>query len=84
MFELPFDARFARDDAESELRAGFAALADRIGDDGDGTATEVLWGALHGISVLKRAGRMRAEHRPVASRSSPRASARNRATAQPN
>src|SRR6185312_1476039 len=27
MFQLPIDARFARDDAEAELRAGFDALA---------------------------------------------------------
>ncbi|KID32095.1 TetR/AcrR family transcriptional regulator [Prauserella rugosa] len=59
MFQLPIDARFARDDAEAELRAGFSALADVIGDDGDGTATEVLWGALHGMSLLERAGRLR-------------------------
>jgi AcrR family transcriptional regulator len=63
MFQLPIDARFASDDSESELRAGFDALADAIGDDGDGTATEVFWGALHGISLLERAGRMRPEHR---------------------
>lgn len=63
MFQQPIDARFARDDTESELRAGFDALADAIGDDGDGTATEVFWGTLHGISVLERAGRMRPEHR---------------------
>lgn len=62
MFQLPLDARFAQDDAEAELRAGFAALADAIGDPGD-TATEVFWGALHGISLLERSGRMLAEHR---------------------
>jgi len=32
--------------------------------DGDGTATEVLWSALHGMSLLERAGRMRPEHHP--------------------
>ncbi|OLT49206.1 TetR family transcriptional regulator [Saccharomonospora sp. CUA-673] len=70
MFELPLDARFAREDAEAELRAGFDALADVIGDGaggaaggGDGTATEVLWGALHGLSLLERAGRLREGHR---------------------
>ena len=31
---------------------------------GDGTATEVFWSALHGMSLLERAGRMRPEHRP--------------------
>jgi AcrR family transcriptional regulator len=64
MFQLPIDARFAQDDAEAELRSGFNALAEALGDDGDGTATEVRWSALHGMSLLERAGRMRPEHRP--------------------
>jgi AcrR family transcriptional regulator len=65
MFELPIDARFAQDDAEAELRAGFDALRAALGhDDDDGTATEVLWSALHGMSQLERAGRMRREQRP--------------------
>ena len=64
MFQLPIDARFAQDDAETELRSGFNALAAALGDDGDGTATELLWSALHGMSLLERAGRMRHEHRP--------------------
>jgi AcrR family transcriptional regulator len=63
MFQLPIDARFAQEDAEAELRAGFNALADALGDGGDGTVTEVLWSALHGMSLLERAGRMRPEHR---------------------
>lgn len=63
MFQQPIAARFASDDTGAELRAGFDLLADTIGDDGDGTATEVFWGALHGISLLERAGRMRPEHR---------------------
>jgi AcrR family transcriptional regulator len=63
MFQQPIDARFAAEDSESELRAAFDVLAAVIGDDGDGTATEVFWGALHGISVLERSGRMRPEHR---------------------
>lgn len=60
MFRQPIDARFAEDDNESELRDAFDALADVIGDD---TSTEVFWGALHGISLLERAGRMRPEDR---------------------
>jgi AcrR family transcriptional regulator len=64
MFQLPIDARFAQDDAEDELRSGFSALAAALGDADDGTATEVLWSALHGMSLLERAGRMRPEHRP--------------------
>jgi len=65
MFQLPIDARFAQDDAEDELRSGFNALAATLGDADDGTATEVLWSALHGMSLLERAGRMRPEHRPA-------------------
>jgi AcrR family transcriptional regulator len=63
MFQLPIDARFAQDDAETELREGFNALGAALGTD-DGTATELLWSALHGMSLLERAGRMREEHRP--------------------
>jgi AcrR family transcriptional regulator len=62
MFQLPLDARFAQEDAEVELRSGFDALASAIGDD-EGAATEVFWAALHGMSLLERAGRMRPEHR---------------------
>ena len=61
MFQLPIDARFAQDDAEAELRAGFNALGAALGDDDDGTATELLWSALHGMSLLERADRMRQE-----------------------
>jgi AcrR family transcriptional regulator len=64
MFQLPIDARFAQDDAEAELRSGFNALAAALGD-ADGTVTEVFWSALHGMSLLERAGRMRPEHRPL-------------------
>jgi AcrR family transcriptional regulator len=68
MFQLPIDARFAQDDSEAELRAGFDALGSVLGDGeggtaGKGTATEVLWSALHGMSLLERSGRMRPEHR---------------------
>jgi AcrR family transcriptional regulator len=64
MFQLPIDARFAQDDAEAELRSGFNALGEALGPDSDGFATELLWSALHGMSLLERAGRMRQEHRP--------------------
>jgi len=64
MFQLPIDARFAQDDAEAELRSGFNALRAALVSNGDGTATELLWSALHGMSLLERAGRMRQEHRP--------------------
>jgi hypothetical protein len=62
MFQLPIDARFAQHDAEAELRSGFDALAAVLGD-GDGTATEVFWSSLHGMSLLERAGRMLPGHR---------------------
>ena len=64
MFELPIDARFAQEDAEAELRSGFNALSAALGTDDDGTATELFWSTLHGMSLLERAGRMRPEHRP--------------------
>jgi AcrR family transcriptional regulator len=64
MFQLPIDARFAQDDNEAELRSGFDALAAVLGDTGTETAVEVFWSALHGMSLLERAGRMRPEHRP--------------------
>ncbi|MGH3405561.1 MAG: TetR/AcrR family transcriptional regulator [Streptosporangiaceae bacterium] len=62
MFQLPIEARFAQDDAEAELRSGFDALAAALGEAGTETAAEVLWSALHGMSLLERAGRMRPEH----------------------
>lgn len=63
MFQEAIDARFASDDTRPELRAGFDTLAEAIGDDGDGTATEVFWGALHGLGLLERTGRVRPEQR---------------------
>ena len=43
MFQLPIDARFAQDDAETELRSGFNALGAALGTrrrNGDRTALE--------------------------------------------
>jgi Tetracyclin repressor-like, C-terminal domain len=57
MFQLPIDARFAQHDSEAELRSAFDALAAVLGDQGDGTATEVFWSSLHGMNLLERAGR---------------------------
>ncbi|MFC4242537.1 TetR/AcrR family transcriptional regulator [Gryllotalpicola reticulitermitis] len=62
MFQLPIDATFASEDSETELRAGFDAIAAVLQDE-RGATTETFWGALHGISLLERAGRMRPEHR---------------------
>ncbi|MBT0992822.1 TetR/AcrR family transcriptional regulator [Cellulomonas sp. DKR-3] len=64
MFQQPIGTRFASEDTVPDLRAGFDVLAAAVGDDGDGSATEVFWGALHGISLLERAERMRVEARP--------------------
>lgn len=58
MFQLAIDARFAHDDAEAELQAGFAALSAALGEAGTPTTTEVFWSALHGMSLLERSGRM--------------------------
>ena len=54
--------RFASEDTDPLLRDGFAVLSDALGGQ-DETATEVFWGALHGLSLLERSGRMRPEHR---------------------
>ena len=59
MFQLPIDVRFAQDDVEAELRAGFDALAAALGGAASGTATEVFWSALHGMALLERGARMR-------------------------
>lgn len=60
MFAEPIGARFAEEDNEPELREAFTVLAEVIGED---TATEVFWGALHGMSLLERAGRMKVADR---------------------
>lgn len=62
MFQQSIEARFASADTPAYLRAGFDALAAAVGD-GDGTTVEVFWGALHGIYLLERAGRVRPEDR---------------------
>ena len=62
MFQLPIDARFAQEDAETELRDGFNAMSAALCNDNE-TATELFWSALHGMSLLERAGRMRQEQR---------------------
>lgn len=63
MFQQVIAAKFAADDTPPELREAFDLLSMSIGDTDGGAATEVFWGALHGISLLERAGRMRPEHR---------------------
>lgn len=58
MFAQPIETPFATDDTPADLRAGFEVLAEAVGDDARGSATEVFWAALHGAGVLERAGRM--------------------------
>ncbi|EGD56759.1 TetR/AcrR family transcriptional regulator [Gordonia neofelifaecis] len=65
MFQQVIDVKFASDDTPADLRAGFDVLADTIEDESRGVETEVFWAALHGISLLERAGRMRPEHREI-------------------
>lgn len=60
MFAQPIGARFAEEGNEPELRGAFTVLAEVIGDD---TAAEVFWSALHGMSLLEAAGRMKIEDR---------------------
>jgi len=63
MFTLPISATFGRADSEPELREAFAVLASVVDDatDDTETAAEVFWSALHGLSGLERAGRLRPE-----------------------
>lgn len=65
MFQQPINARFADEDGEAELHTGFAALGAALGEGENATRTEILWSALHGMSLLERAGRMRADDRPL-------------------
>jgi AcrR family transcriptional regulator len=62
MFVLPTGLRFAEEDTRPELREAFnaieAVVAPYCPDDGE-AATEVFWGALHGLATLDRAARIR-------------------------
>ena len=63
MFQEAIETPFASEHTLPELRAGFDVVSEALGDNADGAATEIFWAALHGASVLERAGRMRPEHR---------------------
>ena len=63
MFQQPIDAEFASKSTPRELRDGFEVLRKALGDRSDGTVTETFWAALHGLSLLERAGRLRDGHR---------------------
>lgn len=67
MFGLPIGAPFASADTPHAMTAGFTAIVDALGALESppaelATAAEVLWGAMHGIATLTRAGRYRPEH----------------------
>ncbi len=58
MFGQDIATAFASEDTPPAVRAGFAALAETVGDPEGGALTEVFWGALHGIGQLESTGRM--------------------------
>ena len=61
MFVLPTELRFAEADTRPELHAAFESLAAVVAPfcaDVD-VATETFWAALHGLTELERAGRVR-------------------------
>jgi AcrR family transcriptional regulator len=67
MFRLPIGTPFASSDTPRSLRDAFDAVVgairavDRPPADLE-TAAEVLWGALHGVATLRRAGRFDPAH----------------------
>ncbi|QJW34949.1 TetR/AcrR family transcriptional regulator [Cellulosimicrobium protaetiae] len=67
MFHLPIGAAFASDETPRAMREGYEAIVgtllalDRPPSD-VGTAAEVVWGAMHGVATLQRAGRFSAEN----------------------
>ena len=67
MFHLPIGAAFASEETPRAMRDGFDAIVgtllalDRPPSD-VGTAAEVVWGAMHGVATLQRAGRFSAEN----------------------
>ena len=67
MFHLPIGAAFASEETPRAMREGFDAIVgtllalDRPPSD-VGTAAEVVWGAMHGVATLQRAGRFSAEN----------------------
>jgi AcrR family transcriptional regulator len=61
MFVLPTVLRFAEADTRPELHEGFVALAAAVAPFSADVeaATETFWAALHGLTELERAGRIR-------------------------
>lgn len=65
MFLLPVVIPFASDDTPPVVRAGFEAIVGALSGlesppSDPATAAEVLWGAVHGLVALHRAGRLSA------------------------
>ncbi|WP_454728332.1 TetR/AcrR family transcriptional regulator [Cellulosimicrobium protaetiae] len=65
MFHLPIGAAFASDETPRAMREGFDAITDALlaldrPPSDVGTAAEVVWGAMHGVATLQRAGRFSA------------------------
>ncbi|MBO1414914.1 TetR/AcrR family transcriptional regulator [Streptomyces sp. FH025] len=63
MFQLDGGLPFAVEETPEQLKDGFAALLESLGEvAGDGVHpglfTEVFWAALHGLATLTRAGRL--------------------------
>ncbi|MFE0099713.1 TetR/AcrR family transcriptional regulator [Streptomyces sp. NPDC059009] len=67
MFQLDGGLAFAQEDTPAQLKDGFAALLETLGevagDDVDpGLFTEVFWACLHGVATLTREGRLPPEY----------------------
>ncbi len=66
MFVRATILRFAADDTPAPMAAAFAELRAAVAAAADGrdvdTLSEVLWGALHGLTMLSRGGRLRPGH----------------------
>jgi|SRR5690606_726505 len=60
MFVLPTQMRFASAETPAPLRAAFNELVSAFGPDNERNAAlaELIWGALHGLAVLAKGGRI--------------------------
>lgn len=60
MFVMPTQLKFASDETPAALRSGFDAFVEALPEDAPDreARAELLWAALHGISVLSATGRV--------------------------
>jgi AcrR family transcriptional regulator len=60
MFDMPTQVKFASAETLPVLRASFNEIVSAFGPDSErnGALAELIWGALHGIAVLAKGGRM--------------------------